>query len=662
LTRTTLCCAPFLAGILLLALPAACVAQEQGWLPITQQDKQITQVPGQTGADAIQLYFYQSIDDAEENNEAEYVYRRIKVLNEKGNKYANVEIIVPSGFHLLDLKARTIHPDGKIFEFTGKPLDKMIVRGRGFRVTGKRFTLPAVAPGSIIEYRYKLDYPPNEYPQHEWTVQHDLYTLKAYFRMRPYAGPMEGVTGATGISCSYNLPRDVEPEKKGDGFELKIENVPAFEGEDYMPPEQPYKYHVTFYYGGKELTSVETFWRDTGLRWSAEAESFMGSRKEINNAAAQAIAGEADPEGKLRKLYARAQRVRNLSYERLRSRQELKKENLKTNQNAGDVLAHGYGDREEITYLFIALARAAGLAAWPVRTSNRGTTLFQKSIIDARQLDGLVALVRVNGADIFLDPGTRFCPFGALRWFTTSTEGLRLDKDNPEFIMLPGAGFEKAMIERAGIVTLDPDGSLSGEVSVTYSGTQALERRLEALETDNAGRKRNLEDEVMGWLPAGAGARLKDSTGWEDSEGPLRARFAIAVPGYASVLGANFLVPAYLFRTGQKDAFSHEHRMYPVYFPYASSEFDSMKVRLPAGYTLERTPSDVRAGLPYASYQNMVEFRGHELTAMRVLQLNVVSCPLEEYGNLKAFFSQVQAGDERRVVFLGGRVSAQKSN
>jgi hypothetical protein len=163
-------------------------------------------------------------------------------------------------------------------------------------------------------------------------------------------------------------------------------------------------------------------------------------------------------------------------------------------------------------------------------------------------------------------------------------------------------------------------------------------------------------------LPAGAGARLKDSTGWEDSEGPLRARFAIAVPGYASVLGANFLVPAYLFRTGQKDAFSHEHRMYPVYFPYASSEFDSMKVRLPAGYTLERTPSDVRAGLPYASYQNMVEFRGHELTAMRVLQLNVVSCPLEEYGNLKAFFSQVQAGDERRVVFLGGRVSAQKSN
>ncbi|HEX7287475.1 MAG TPA: DUF3857 domain-containing protein [Candidatus Angelobacter sp.] len=662
MTRTTLRCAPFLAGIFLLVSPSSCLAQEQGWLPITQQDKQIKQVPGRPGADAIQLYFYQSIDDAEENNEAEYIYRRIKVLNEKGARYANVEIIVPNGFRLLDLKARTIHPDGKINEFTGKPLDKMIVRGRGFRVTGKRFTLPAVTPESIIEYRYKLDYPANEYPQHEWTVQQDLYTLKAYFRMRAYSGPMQGVTGATGISCSYNLPRGVEPEKKGEGFELRMEDIPAFEAEDYMPPEQPYRYHVSFFYGGKELTSVEAFWRDTGLRWSEVAESFIGNRKEISDAAAQAIAGEADLEGKLRKLYARAQRLRNLSYERARRPQESKRENLKTNQNVGDVLAHGYGDREEITYLFIALARAAGFAAWPVRTSNRGTTLFEKSIVDAHQLDGLVALVRVNGANVFLDPGTRFCPFGALRWFTTSTEGLRLDKDNPEFVMLPGAGFDKAMIERAGVVTLNPDGSLIGEVSVTYSGTQALERRLEALETDNAGRKRSLEDEVMGWLPPGAGARLKDSMGWEDTEGALRARFAIAVPGYASVLGANFLVPAYLFRTAQKDAFSHEHRMYPVYFPYASSEIDSMRVTLPAGYTLQRPPSDVQAGLPYASYRHSVELRGEELTAIRVLQLNVVSCPLEEYGKLKAFFGQVEAGDEERVVFHGGEASAQKNH
>ena len=89
---------------------------------------------------------------------------------------------------------------------------------------------------------------------------------------------------------------------------------------------------------------------------------FLGNHKEIAAAAAEAIGSETDPEKKLRKLYARAQEIRKLTYERERTQKEQKKEESKT-KNVVDVLRHGYGDRNEVTLFFVALARGAGFTA-----------------------------------------------------------------------------------------------------------------------------------------------------------------------------------------------------------------------------------------------------------------------------------------------------------
>ena len=66
--------------------------QKEGWLPVTQQDLQIKTVPDSAGADAIQLYYADYINDQEQT---EFFYHRIKILNEKGNRHADVELVVP---------------------------------------------------------------------------------------------------------------------------------------------------------------------------------------------------------------------------------------------------------------------------------------------------------------------------------------------------------------------------------------------------------------------------------------------------------------------------------------------------------------------------------------------------------------------------------------
>jgi hypothetical protein len=638
-------------------LPA--LAQKEDWLPVTQQDLEIKQVPGSAGADAIQLYYADYIDDVEHY---EFFYHRIKVLNEKGNRHADVEIVLPVDGSFSSLKARTIHPDGKITEFTGKPFQKVLVKGRGIKVLAKTFTMPDVTVGSIIEYKYKIDQG-GIFIDNAWTIQHELYTVKESFRMKPYAGLLEGFPGGYQVAAIYShMPNNIKPVQKDGGYALEVENMPAFETEGYMPPEDDYKPQMRFFYVGRDVSTTEKFWKDVGERGNAWTERFIGNRKEISQAAAEAIGSETDPEQKLRKLYARAQQIRNLTYERERNEQEQKKENLKPNQSAGDVLVRGSGYRDDITLFFVALARASGFDASVIFASNRKDRFFDKGVLSTRQLSSQIAVVNQGGKDIFLDPGTLYCPYGELLWTRTSTVGLRLDKKGSSFINVPGAPFDKAMTKRVADMVLDENGTLKGTITVKFEGGEALQHRLDGLETDEAGKKKSLEDELQNWLPVGANIKLAKVEGWESGVGPLTADFDVEMPGYSSSVGKRILLPAYLFQAKQMEAFKHAERKFPVYFPYAFGEADRVTIKIPDGYTLENVPPEQTARLSYAGYRNLVQFDGKQIVTQRILQVNGIFFRLDLYPEVKDFFGKVQAGDEQQAVLKGGSTNAQKGN
>ena len=633
--------------------------KKEDWLPITPQDQETKQVPNSPGADAIQLYFADYINDQEQT---EFYYHRIKILNEKGTRHADVEITMPIGGSIGSLKARTIHPDGTIVEFTGKPFQKTLIKGHGVKLLAKTFTMPDVTVGSIIEYKYKVNYGGMINTDNYWTIQHELYTVKESFRMERYSGGLQGFEMGYQVAVIYShMPANMKPVDKNGAYQMEAENMPAFDSEGFMPPEEQFTPMVRFFYLGLENPSPDKFWENAGRRWNDDVDHFIGNRKEIREAAAAAIGNETDPEQKLRKLYARAQQVRNLTYERDRTEEEQKKENIKQNQNVGDVLSRGIGDRDEITRLMVALARAAGFDASIVRVSNRQTRFFNKGVLSTRQLDTEIAAINVNGKDVYLDPGTRFCPYGYLRWIRTSAAGLKLDKKGGTFVTAPPAPYDKAITRRVADMIMDADGNLKGTVTVSFEGGEALEHRLDGLDTDDAGKAKSLEDELQGWLPTGAIIKVAKADGWESSEGPLAVRFNVDMPGYASTVGKRLLVPSYLFQAKQLDAFKQKDRKYPIYFPYAFAEADRVNIQLPPGYTLENAPQPQKAQLAYAGYQNIVQYDGKELVTQRILQMNGIFFKLEQYGEVKDFFAKVLAGDEQQAVLTGGSTSAQKN-
>jgi hypothetical protein len=142
-----------LLGIaLLISLVSACAAAD--WPPITPEEQALKDVKEQPGAPAVILERQEIADDL---NNYHSTYKRIKVLTDAGRKEADVELPYNrNGFSISEISGRTVHPDGTVIPFEGKPFDKVLIRGRGIRIHVKAFTLPDVQVGSILDYRYSL--------------------------------------------------------------------------------------------------------------------------------------------------------------------------------------------------------------------------------------------------------------------------------------------------------------------------------------------------------------------------------------------------------------------------------------------------------------------------------------------------------------------------
>src|ERR1700675_1185394 len=104
-----------------------------------------------------------------------------------------------------------------------------------------------------------------------------------------------------------------------------------------MPPENELKYRVDFIYDAGDLKhekDAASYWTAFGKKNYRSVEKFIDRSRAMNDAVSQVISADDSAEAKLQKIYARTQRIRNLTFERSKSEQEAKRENLK---DAADV-------------------------------------------------------------------------------------------------------------------------------------------------------------------------------------------------------------------------------------------------------------------------------------------------------------------------------------
>jgi hypothetical protein len=621
----------------LLFAQALCFGQNTDWLPLTQKDREFKNVPENPDASAVLLYHADYITYVSDYEQSEFLYNRIKVLTDSGKSQADVEIPLTPWTKVQDLQARTIQPDGSISNLASAPFEKVVAKGRNFKLLALTFALPNVTVGSIIEYKYRLQ---SSWIQSDrWELEHDLFTVKEHFLFK-HTGPFRMSFVVSGSQA--------KPQTNNDTYELELSDVPPFQPEELMPPAENYKAAVRFFWNTKG--GWRSFWYDQARQWSLGLNYFIGDYREVRAAAAEAIGTATDAEEKIRRLYARAQEIRNLQWERQRAKQEMKKEHLKENKSVVDVLKHGHGGDWDITALFVALARSAGFDASLIIVAGREHRFFVTEYLKSQQYNSPIAGVTVNGKNLLLEPATRFCPFGSIRWINTGTSALKLGKNDWNFISMPTTGPDRAVTLRSTRGTLNSEGSLHGHITITYQGSEALERQLLALGTDEAGRNQIVEYDVKSWLPPQSSAKLKSSQGWQQTGGPVIADFEVDIPGFATPAGDRLLLPSTLFPVKYKGTFEQQSRKYPVYFRYAYSEVDLTVISVPDGYKVESLPGLEESDTILGTYKKTSKTVDQQIITSRSFSVKAPLVEPEGYTALKAYFSQVQTSDENVVV------------
>lgn len=207
------------------------------------------------------------------------------------------------------------------------------------------------------------------------------------------------------------------------------------------------------------------------------------------------------------------------------------------------------------------MARAAGFQANSVYISSRSQYFFNPAMMNPSQLNGDVTVVKLDGKDIYCDPGSKFAPFGLLPWEETFVKGLRLDKDGGGWVDTSLPQSSESKIERKADLKLNEEnGSLSGKLTVTFSGLEALWRRNDLCNEDETSRKKFLENQIQEYIPAGIEVELKNQPEWNAASPTLVAVYDLKVPGWASAAGRRALLPFGLFSATEKQLFEHANR------------------------------------------------------------------------------------------------------
>lgn len=576
------------------------------------------------------------------------VNARIKIFTQKGiEDYSDIRLNYIKGAGGVEaIDARTIHPDGTVIPFTGKPYDKELVSFGGFTRMQKVFSMPDVQVGSILEFRCALT---SGYSSGSWYIQQPLFVRKGVFH---YIARSDLPMHRTEI-----LPpgAKVTGTPMG-GFQLAMDDIPALPDEDFSPPMHALGYRVQFLY--TDYTSAAEFWKEEGKAFSGDLNDVTYPSGKLKDAVDQLFApGDTDLQ-QLQKIYAAVMKLENTDFTRARTKEENKAQKVKI-KTANDVWTAQRGDSDDLTLLFVTMARAAKFKAYVMYLTDRSDDIFLKDVPNWGQLDDLIAIVEVDGKEMYFDPGERYCEFGKLSWTHTWTGGLRqTGGSGSELGTTPPPSFTDTDISRKAQLQMDADGSIHGTIQISMTGDEALRWRQEALRSDEDATKKKFDEYLKTTLPPGVNAKTSQFTALADYTQPLVA--SVDVTGTLGTrTGHRIILPGSFFEAGEKPPFATETRQSPVYMHYPYIEEDLFKLALPSGVAIESVPQDAQLSYaPNADFASKYRGAGSAYMYARRMRVANILYDAKDYPALRDFFQKSGARDQQQVVLTRTAVTS----
>jgi len=644
--------------VLLLVTPALSRAQ---FHEPTPDELKMTDDPKAPGAAAVYLDFQEIANDP---LHFQSYYARIKILQEKGKELATVELPYFRGNRqVTNIKGRTIHSDGTVIPLTVKAEDLLVTKTGDQQLSRKVFTLPSAEVGSILEFSYDLRYDDNHFSSPYWELQKDYFVHRAHYAFTPFEGFQKGSASQTSMYLTDEhgnkintmlswliLPPGVQLKNDASGhISLDVTDVPPVPHEEWMPPIESFLYKVHFYYisafGGAD------YWESEAKNWSKDTDHFAEPSNSIKQAAAGIVAPGDSEIIKAKKLYKAVQALDNTDFSRKKGEAELKVLGLHEAKRAEDTWSQKSGSREDITLLYLAMLRAAGLTGYDMKVVNRDQGVFATGYFDFDQLDDDIIILSLGGKDIVLDPGEKMCPFQAVSWKHTGAGGVRQSAAGRSLAVSPLQPYTANTLSRSGDINFDEHGAATGYFRFLMSGQRAMHWRQDVLKYGLDETKKHFDEWLATIAPDGMEAHIDHFLSLDDIDADLMA--VVKTKGTLGTATAKRLIlPGAFFETrGTHPFVDQEKRLEPVDMHYAERIDDDVTYHLLPGMAVEGAPQDTKVSWEgHAILSMKTESDAGDVTITRQLARGITFAKPEEYQDLRGFYQKVAAADQQQLV------------
>jgi hypothetical protein len=222
-----------------------------------------------------------------------------------------------------------------------------------------------------------------------------------------------------------------------------------------------------------------------------------------------------------------------------------------------------------------------------------------------------------------------------------------------QVLQMPVLSPEAAGLTRKGSFKLMPDGSLSGDVSETFIGDDAMNERSFIKDSDS----KDIHDS----LEHGLGADLTNLTfkGFEfaqtdDLTKPLKLDLHVSDANYAHTAGPLLLLRPRVLGSHARavtDVMEGKPRAYAIELGHTGRFQDSFDIAIPTGYVVDETPDPVDVNVDFASYKSSVSVQGNLLHYEREYVVKDVEIPAAKSAEFRKLQSAIME-DERSTAVL----------
>ncbi len=605
------------------------------------------------------------------------VKKRIYILNKKAFDLATVAVYLyhasnnDSEEKLENIKASTYNlVNGNVEEIKMSKGDVFREKMSANNIV-KKFTMPAVKEGSIIEYSYtiKSDFLFNLQPWHfqgnypklwsEYKVQipqiFDYITLstgylpyhlvdnktkRCIYLLRERRSISALGPGTT--SASSDRTETFTYESQDNIVRWVVKDAPVLKEENFTTSVNNHITKIEFQQSAVNIPGSET--KNIMRSWPALSKDMM----EDKDFGEEVIASNKwldknwlnNPE--------------TVSLENAKNIFHYVQRNIKCKGNSGKYKSQTFketfqnknGFTADVNLLLTMLLHKQGFNVNPVILSTRSHGMITASYPLIQQYNYVICKLTINDKVYYLDATSPNRSFNYLPTYCYNNGGRCINVETPSFEPLFADSISENKITNVLLMLDDKGSNWKGTLQSSYGNAEAEDIRETISEKGLAYFNKKISDAY----PPDIKLNEIKFTNLDSTEKSLAIKYDLNIENNASDI---IYFSPMLKEAITENYFKAPDRYYPVEMPFKLYETYMIKLFIPVGYTVDEIPKSERLNLDNndGMFEYLVRKNEDDIDIRVILKLNKATFPVEDYETLRTFFDLVVKKEAEQIVF-----------